>query len=165
MSPFDVCVVGSANLDIVATTRRHPRPGETVHGIDYHEYPGGKGLNQAVAALRNLYRDHLGRDWDIWKKIKILRVEPLPHVLTSEEVAQLLSTFRKGRFRAFFTVIYHCGLRLSEARHIKPKHIDSNRLIIRIVNGKGGKSREPCRRLRAVQSGWSAHRPASRSGR
>jgi len=53
LSPFDVCVVGSANLDIVATTRRHPRPGETVHGIDYHEYPGGKGLNQAVAAARS----------------------------------------------------------------------------------------------------------------
>ena len=53
MDPFDVCVVGSANLDIVATTTRHPLPGETVHGIAYHEYPGGKGLNQAVAAARS----------------------------------------------------------------------------------------------------------------
>ena len=47
-----VVVVGSANLDLVATTERHPLPGETLIGGDYQEYPGGKGLNQAVAAAR-----------------------------------------------------------------------------------------------------------------
>jgi ribokinase len=49
---FDVCVVGSANLDLVATVDRLPGPGETVPGSTYAEYPGGKGLNQAVAAAR-----------------------------------------------------------------------------------------------------------------
>ena len=49
---FDVCVVGSANLDLVATVDRLPGPGETVPGSSYAEYPGGKGLNQAVAAAR-----------------------------------------------------------------------------------------------------------------
>lgn len=49
---FDVCVVGSANLDLVATTGTLPRPGETVLGTAYAEYAGGKGLNQAVAAAR-----------------------------------------------------------------------------------------------------------------
>ncbi len=47
-----VVVVGSANLDLVASTSRHPLPGETLIGTDYNEYPGGKGLNQAVAAAR-----------------------------------------------------------------------------------------------------------------
>lgn len=49
---FDVCVVGSANLDLVVRSGRLPRPGETVVGHDYREYPGGKGLNQAIAAAR-----------------------------------------------------------------------------------------------------------------
>jgi len=49
----DVCVVGSANLDLVATTARLPRPGETVLGETFDEYPGGKGLNQAIAAARS----------------------------------------------------------------------------------------------------------------
>ncbi len=48
-----VIVVGSANLDLVATTERHPLPGETLTGTEYSEYPGGKGLNQAVASSRS----------------------------------------------------------------------------------------------------------------
>ncbi|HRE02701.1 MAG TPA: PfkB family carbohydrate kinase [Ilumatobacteraceae bacterium] len=48
---FDVCIVGSTNLDLVATAARLPGPGETVLGRDYAEHPGGKGLNQAVAAV------------------------------------------------------------------------------------------------------------------
>lgn len=50
---FDVVVVGSANLDLVARTLRHPAPGETVLGDAYAEHAGGKGLNQAVAAARS----------------------------------------------------------------------------------------------------------------
>lgn len=49
---IDVCVVGSANLDVVAATARLPEPGETLLGRAYAEHPGGKGLNQAVAAAR-----------------------------------------------------------------------------------------------------------------
>ena len=49
----DVCVVGSANLDIVTRVVRLPHPGETLLGTDYHEYPGGKGLNQAVSSARS----------------------------------------------------------------------------------------------------------------
>ena len=49
----DVCVVGSANLDLVASARVLPAPGETVLGHHYAEHPGGKGLNQAVAAVRS----------------------------------------------------------------------------------------------------------------
>jgi ribokinase len=49
----DVCVVGSANLDLVAGATRIPGPGETVLGHSYAEHPGGKGLNQAVASARS----------------------------------------------------------------------------------------------------------------
>jgi ribokinase len=51
--PFDVVVVGSANLDLVVRATRIPGPGETLIGDAYDEYPGGKGLNQAVAAARS----------------------------------------------------------------------------------------------------------------
>ncbi|QCO97307.1 ribokinase [Arthrobacter sp. 24S4-2] len=47
-----VTVVGSINLDIIATTDRIPSPGETVGGGALTHQPGGKGANQAVAAAR-----------------------------------------------------------------------------------------------------------------
>jgi ribokinase len=53
---FDVAVVGSVNLDLVATAERLPGPGETVSGTGYAEHAGGKGLNQAIAAGRSRAR-------------------------------------------------------------------------------------------------------------
>jgi len=47
-----IVVVGSINLDLVAATRRIPIAGETVAGLSFRTFPGGKGANQAVAAAR-----------------------------------------------------------------------------------------------------------------
>ena len=47
-----VIVVGSVNIDLVATVERLPAPGETVTGGRFAQHHGGKGANQAVAAAR-----------------------------------------------------------------------------------------------------------------
>ena len=47
-----IVVVGSVNLDLVASAPRLPRPGETVTDAELGRYPGGKGANQALAARR-----------------------------------------------------------------------------------------------------------------
>jgi ribokinase len=47
-----IVVVGSANMDLVGMAPTLPRPGETVLGTDFVMVPGGKGANQAVAAVR-----------------------------------------------------------------------------------------------------------------
>lgn len=47
-----ITVIGSINLDIVATGPALPRPGETVGGARLARHPGGKGANQALAARR-----------------------------------------------------------------------------------------------------------------
>jgi ribokinase len=47
-----VVVVGSVNLDLVATVPRRPEPGETVVATGFARVPGGKGANQALAARR-----------------------------------------------------------------------------------------------------------------
>lgn len=53
MTPsVDVAVVGSVNMDLVASVTRLPRPGETVHALGFQQFVGGKGGNQAVAAAR-----------------------------------------------------------------------------------------------------------------
>src|SRR5579862_7733069 len=47
-----ITVVGSANIDLVASCEQLPRPGETVTDATFERIPGGKGANQAVAAAR-----------------------------------------------------------------------------------------------------------------
>ncbi len=47
-----ITVLGSANMDLVVRQPRLPRPGETMFGSSFGTVPGGKGLNQAVAAAR-----------------------------------------------------------------------------------------------------------------
>ncbi|HLM32869.1 MAG TPA: PfkB family carbohydrate kinase, partial [Gaiellaceae bacterium] len=47
-----IAVVGSINLDLVASVERLPRPGETLTDAELSRVPGGKGANQAVAAAR-----------------------------------------------------------------------------------------------------------------
>jgi len=47
-----VLVFGSINIDLVTRVERFPGPGETVSGISFAIYPGGKGANQALASAR-----------------------------------------------------------------------------------------------------------------
>lgn len=47
-----VCVLGSANLDIVARVEHLPAQGETIFALGVERFAGGKGLNQAIAAAR-----------------------------------------------------------------------------------------------------------------
>lgn len=47
-----IAVAGSVNMDLVFRSARLPLPGETVMGSAFHQYPGGKGANQAVACAR-----------------------------------------------------------------------------------------------------------------
>lgn len=48
----EIVVIGSVNLDLVASVDRLPAPGETVTGAELNRFPGGKGANQALAARR-----------------------------------------------------------------------------------------------------------------
>ena len=52
MSSGVITVVGSINVDLISQVRRHPQPGETLHGTGGQMLPGGKGANQAVAAAK-----------------------------------------------------------------------------------------------------------------
>jgi len=46
----EIVVVGSMNMDLVIETDKAPKKGETLIGNDFHQIPGGKGANQALAA-------------------------------------------------------------------------------------------------------------------
>lgn len=50
MSRF--CIAGSINMDLVTNVPRFPKPGETISGISFDTFTGGKGANQAVALAK-----------------------------------------------------------------------------------------------------------------
>ena len=118
-------------------------------------------VNQALVAIRILYRDVLERDWRLWAQFTLQRREPLPTVLSRAEVHQVLSCVHEGRFKAVLALVYHCGLRLSEALQLKATDIDAQRGVVRVRHGKGDKAREVpicasmAQRLREF---WKHHR-------
>jgi integrase/recombinase XerD len=95
----------------------------------------------AYSALRFLYRETLGRAWDVAGLPPAKREKRLPLVMSMEEVQQILQAVRNVKHRTVLMTIYSCGLRVSEAVHLKVTDIDSKRMVVRVEQGKGRKDR------------------------
>ncbi|MEI8205144.1 MAG: tyrosine-type recombinase/integrase, partial [Bacteroidota bacterium] len=65
----------------------------------------------------------------------------LPEVLSEEEVVKILNATENLKHKAIFMTIYSAGLRIGEAINLKIKDIDSQRMQIKVVQGKGKKDR------------------------
>ncbi len=65
----------------------------------------------------------------------------LPTVLSADEVVRFLEAVSSLKARVALTTAYAAGLRVSEVAALKVRDIDSDRMVIRIENGKGGKER------------------------
>lgn len=100
-------------------------------------------MRQAIAGLRMFYHDFLKvePEWEIFSKVKVRAEVKLPTVLTREEVDKILRCVERDRFKTSLRLIYHCGLRLSEALNLQVRDIDGKAGRIYIRNGKGGKDR------------------------
>ncbi len=48
----NICVIGSCSMDLVVTSDKRPKAGETVLGTSFQTVPGGKGANQAVVCCK-----------------------------------------------------------------------------------------------------------------
>ena len=99
-------------------------------------------IHTAVAALRFLYKVTLRRDWTVEDVLPLpKKPQTLPIVLSPGEVQQFLACVKSVKHRAILTTCYAAGLRISEAVHLKPAAIDSQRMVIRVEQGKGQKDR------------------------
>jgi site-specific recombinase XerD len=96
----------------------------------------------AVAALRFLYKITLRKDWCLEEVIPTpKKPQQLPMVLSPEEVLQFLVCVRNIKHRTILTICYAAGLRVSEATCLKVTDVDSQRMVIRVEQGKGRKDR------------------------
>ena len=117
----------------------------------------------AVAALRFLYNVTLQKHWALEEVLPMPKMPTtLPVVLSPEEVLQFLESIEHIQHRTILTTCYAAGLRISEAVHLKPAHIDSPRMVIRVEQGKGAKDRYVMlspRLLDTLRVWWRARRP------
>jgi len=98
-------------------------------------------LKIVVSALRFLYRETLGVDWNIKYIVYPKRCKSLPEILSLEEVDHFLKTVSNIKHRAILVTAYAAGLRLSEVASLRINDIDSKRMVIRVQQGKGRKDR------------------------
>jgi site-specific recombinase XerD len=98
-------------------------------------------INVTVCALRFFYKVTLGCKWDIEKIHYARREKKLPVVLSPDEVAQLLKAVKNKKHKAILITTYATGLRILEATRLKVADIDSQRMTIRVQQGKGKKDR------------------------
>src|SRR5690242_5341998 len=98
---------------------------------------------QHVAAIRFLYAKTLKRR-DMKEDLPYPRNyrRRLPVVLSPEEAMRLIDSARNLFHRAMLMTLYSCGLRRTELCRLKVSDIDSKRMMIRIVQGKGNVDRE-----------------------
>jgi len=66
----------------------------------------------------------------------------LPIMLSPDEVQHLIAGAKNLYHRTLLLTLYGAGLRRSEARQLKVRDIDSQRMVLRIERGKGGRDRE-----------------------
>jgi integrase/recombinase XerD len=98
-------------------------------------------FNQSVCALRFLYKTTLGKDWAIAHIPFPKCPKRLPVVLSLQEVGKVLEAVTDLKYRTVLEVMYAAGLRISEALHLRVRDIDSQRMVLRIQQGKGRKDR------------------------
>jgi site-specific recombinase XerD len=119
-------------------------------------------MNQSYSALKFFYETTLKRDWDGFRIPRVKMRKKLPVVLSQQEVQALFSIIRNLKHRAILMTIYSAGLRVSEAVHLKVSDIDSQRMMIRVEQGKGDKDRYTLlakRTLDILREYWREYRP------
>lgn len=117
--------------------------------------------NQKLAGIRFFYRLVLGQD-SFSLQVPARRSGRLPEPFSRGEVTRLLEATRNTKHRVLLMTTYGGGLRVSELVRLLPNDIHSERMLIRINQGKGRKDRYTLlspRLLRELRTYWREYRP------
>jgi site-specific recombinase XerD len=119
-------------------------------------------VNCFTAAAKFLYTTTLELPWSASWFPRSRVPERLPVVLSAVEVSLFFQAIGVMKHRAVLMTCYGAGLRISEAVSLKPSNIDSQRMVIRVEQGKGAKDRYVTlspRLLAMLREYWRRQRP------
>jgi len=98
-------------------------------------------INATITGLKFFFSITLECPEALKRMSRVRQPQKLPQVLSVEEVERLLAGASNPKHRAALAVAYGTGLRASEVVHLKIADIDSERMIVRVVQGKGRRDR------------------------
>ena len=117
---------------------------EDLRRFQLHQTQAGvqpPSINGAVSALRFFFTVTLDRP-DLARRLTVVRQpRKLPLVLSVEEVARLLEVAPGPKYKAALGTAYGAGLRVSEVVALKVGDVDSERMLLRVEQGKGRRDR------------------------
>ena len=120
----------------------HPVPGE-VEKVDIIQFIVKRGaartMKQSLGALNHFYKGVLNSNI-ILTIPKPKDTYYIPNILSEIEVVSVINTIQNLKHEAIIQLIYSCALRVSEVINLKVVDISKTKNVIKIVNGKGGKS-------------------------
>jgi site-specific recombinase XerD len=117
-------------------------------------------VNQMLTGIKCFYGSILGREVDL--NVPAKPSGKLPEPLSRQEIARLLDAARLPKHRVLMMTAYGAGLRASELVRLQPVHIHSDRMLIRVNQGKGRKDRYTLlspRLLEELREYWRKVRP------
>ena len=122
----------------------------------------GASCRLYLNGIRFLYLQVLG--WDSFEVTVHTpkAVQRIPELLTRTEVKQILSACRNFKHQVMLMTCYGCGLRVSELVALKVRHVDGERHLLRVEQGKGGKDRQvvlPETLLQQLRQYWRQTHP------
>ena len=118
-------------------------------------------MNSIVSALRFLFTQTLDRPDLARRLIRTGHARKIPVVLSLDEVTRLLDATTCLKHQAALAVAYGAGLRVAEVAALKVADIDSERMLLRVQRGKGGRDRNamlPADLLALLRQWWHAGR-------
>jgi len=114
-----------------------------------------------LTGLRFFYQNILEKEISVDFSL-IKKPQKLPTVLTKEQIWEIICVPKNLKHRLILMTTYAAGLRASEVRKLRPVHIDSKRMLIKVVDGKGRKDRYTMlsvKLLAELRHYYSKHRP------
>jgi integrase/recombinase XerD len=94
-----------------------------------------------LCGIKYFYETTLKKKLTILDIVKPRSTKRLPVVLSQDEVRAILKLVKNPLYRMALTIIYACGLRISEGVRLTTSDIDGKRNLLRVRDGKGGKDR------------------------
>ena len=167
-APTTVSSYVKAVEELARYYRRSPDRISTEEIRDYmHFLIVGKKLsysscNHKIVAINFFFREVVRRKVNL--RVPMKRSGRLPEPLSREEVARLFDTAENQKHRVLMMTAYSGGLRVSELVRLKPQDIHSDRMLIRVNQGKGRKDRYTLlsqRLLDELRAYWRESRPES----